>query len=169
MNRLLAAAALLLSLSLGLPAWAQAQFTTQSSGQLVPGGMLMNPCGPITNGSPSACPNGPINPLYVNVTNATSATGVIDANSNVVNGTLSVTNTFQSVLGANSVRKGCTLWNTGSHTEYVSVAASPTIANSAPVLPGNRWSCQVDYGGVVRTDAVQIAGTSGDTFAGDWQ
>lgn len=148
--------------------YAQGSFPTPN-GQQVSGVMALVPCGAIVNGQTAGCAPGPTNPLQVVVTNANSPTGVIEAASNPVNGTISVTNTFQTLLAQNSTRRACSFQNQGAHIEYFSVAASPTLANSTQVLPGNTWLCPVGVNGVTRTDLVSITGTANDTYAGDWQ
>ncbi len=137
--------------------------------QNVTGVAALVPCGPIVNGQPSMCPPGLTNAVPVNVVNGMTAIGVIDSASNPVNGTIAVTNTFQTLLALNSVRKGCSFQNNGTHVMYVSVAASPTLANSEQVLPGNHWNCAVNGTPVVRVDLAQITGTATEAFAGDWQ
>lgn len=163
---------LLLWLALATPALAQgtgASFTTPS-GQLVPGFALLVPCGAITNGQPTYCPPGPLDDLHVFMDNL-PALGPVDASSQPISGTVAATNVFQSLLSQYSTRKGCDIVNTGSHVEYFSDNSTPTIggAGTFAVLPGNHFYCASPSGGVVRSDAVEIAGTAGDAFAGDWQ
>lgn len=170
MRRSIAAllAALPLVCGLASAALAQASFPTQN-GQATSGTMMLVPCGQIVNGQVAACPNGPTNPFQVTVTNATSPTGVIEAASSPVNGTIGVTNTFQTLLAQNSTRRSCAFQNQGTHLEYISIAAVPSLANSWQVLPGNIWYCPAGVNGVTRTDAIAITGTAGDAYSGDWQ
>lgn len=137
------------------------------NGQITNGTAILVPTGPITNGQPVMGPPGPANGLPVLCTNC-SPSAPIGAASNPVNGTIAVTNTFQSLIGLNAGRKGCIFQNQGTHTMYFSVAGSPTLANSLQVAPGGFFVCSGNSN-VVVTDAVQITGTSGDAFAGNWQ
>ena len=162
--RLQVAAALLVP---GL-AFGQASFPTPN-GQQVPGTMMLVPCGAIVNGQTAGCAPGAVNPLQVVVTNATSPTGVIEAASNPTNGTISVTNTFQLLLAQNSTRRACAFQNQGAHLMYFSIQSTPTEAGSWQVLPGNTWKCPVGVNGVTRTDAINVTGTAGDAYSGDWQ
>jgi len=139
------------------------------NGQSVDGMAALGACGPIVNGQPTMCPVGLTNPMPVNVVNGITAIGVIDAASNPVNGTIAITNTFQTLLALNSARKGCNFQNNGSHVMYVSINPSPTLANSEQVLPGNHWPCAVNGTPVVRVDLVQITGTATEAYSGDWQ
>lgn len=164
-------AAVLLWLALASAAFAQstgAQYPTPSQ-QLVPGVAILGTTGPISNGQPVFGPIGLANPLPTNCTNCASTTGVVDAGSNPVNGAIAVTNTFQTLLALNSSRKACSFQNQGTHVMYVSVAGSPSLANSDQVLPGNHWYCTVNGTPVTRIDLVQITGTATEAFAGDWQ
>ncbi len=143
-----------------------ASFTTPN-GQTAAGVMVLVPCGPVTNGQPSACPNSVGIPGYVNCTNC-SPSAPTGASSNPVNGTITVTNTFQSLITMNASRKGCTFQNQGTHTMYISAAVSPSLANSFQVPGGGYFYCS-GPSNIVVTDALQITGTSGDAFAGAWQ
>ncbi len=141
-------------------------FTTPD-GQVVSGMMVLVPCGPVTSGQPSACPNGAMIPMYVTCTNC-SPSAPIGASSNPVNGAIATTNTFQTLITQNSSRRGCTFQNQGSHNMYFSVASSPTLANSLIIPPNGIYNCS-GSSNVVLTDTVQVTGTSGDSFAGQWQ
>jgi hypothetical protein len=150
-------------------AWSQGtgnSFPTPN-GQIAPGTMLLVPSGPISSGQPVAAPPGVLDPLPVLVTNPSSgaATG---ASSNPVNGTIAVTNTFQSLITMNASRKACSFQNQGTHNMYFSVASSPTLANSYQVTPFTIFYCS-GPGNITITDAIQITGTAGDAFAGGWQ
>jgi len=158
-----------ITLLLSIPAFAQGTggaFTTPS-GETVPGYMLLIPAGPIENGQPVAAPPGPFNPLPV-ICPTCSPSAPIGASSNPVNGTIAATNTFQTLINQNPSRRGCTYQNQGTHTMYVSVAASPTLANSLQWAPGAFFYCSGPWN-IVITDAIQITGTAGDAFAGQWQ
>lgn len=144
-----------------------AQFPTPS-GQFVPGSAVLVPSGPIVNGQPSYSPPGPTDPLAVQCQNC-QVSGPIGASSNPVSGTIAATGTFQVLLTQNAARKGCHIQNQGAHIEYFSDQASPTEGGSVQVLPGNFYDCAATTTGVVRTDTIQVAGTAGDAFAGDWQ
>ncbi len=86
-----------------------------------------------------------------------------------VSSTVTTTNTFQKLFAAAGVpptnRHGCTIINTGTHTEYVSeglgVAAS-TTGNSVPLAPQQAYFCTVN--GIVLTGEIDITGTAGDSF-----
>jgi len=80
----------------------------------------------------------------------------------VYNSTITVTNTFQTLLADNSDRKGCLLQNQGSHVMYVGVNGSPTTSNSFIVQAGQTFSCLAP--GIRVTQLLQITGTSGDAF-----
>lgn len=171
--RRLVAAGLIAALALlaWLPA-ARAQSTgavfPTPSGQFVPGSAILVPSGPIVNGQPSYSPPGQANPLAVTCTTC-SPSAPVGASSNPVNGTIAVTNTFQLLIAQNASRRGCEFQNQGTHTMYFSVAASPTLANSAQVAAGAWFYCSVGSSNIVKTDQVEVAGTAGDAFSGDWQ
>jgi hypothetical protein len=162
---------LVLLLVLLLPQLALAQSTGNSfptpNGQIAPGSALLVPTGPITSGQPVVSPPSIANPLAVTCTTC-SPSAPSGASSNPVNGTISVTSTFQSLLAQNSSRKGCTFQNQGSHTMYFSIAVSPTMANSVQLPAFGIFYCS-GPSNIVITDAIQITGTSGDAFAGEWQ
>jgi hypothetical protein len=93
-------------------------------------------------------------------------------NSVNASGTISVTNTFQSVFaaattapGSQVARIGCFLQNNGTHTMYVYFGpiASATIGASVVLQAGANVSCATSTGGVL-ADQVSITGTSGDAF-----
>ena len=138
------------------------------NGQIAGSAMMLVPCGPITNGQPTACPPGQTNGVPVLCTNCSPSAPTGSA-SNTVNGTVAVTNTFQSVIVQNSSRKGCTFQNQGSHTMYFSLQGSPTEAGSFQVPPGAAYTCVTPGSNIVSTDQVWVTGTSGDAFAGTWQ
>lgn len=157
-------------LALAPLAWAQgtgATFTTPA-GQPAPGEAVLVPCGSIVNGEPVMCPPGPTNGLSVTCTNC-SPSAPIGASSNPVSGAIATTNTFQALVAQNSGRKACVFQNTGAHTEYFSVQASPTLAGSLQLPPGAFFECASPGSNVAITDEIWIAGTAGDTFAGNWQ
>jgi len=163
-------AAALLACALGHAALAQGtgnQFPTPSSGVTAPGVAILVPSGPIVNGQPSVSPPGTANPLTVTCANC-SPSAPIGASSTPVNGTIAVTNTFQTLIAQNSSRKGCTFQNQGTHAMYVSISATPTLANSLQWPPGGTLYCS-GASNIVITDGIQITGTSGDAYAGNWQ
>lgn len=135
------------------------------NGSLTPGGALLLPCGSIVNGQPVYCPPGPQNPLPVTVENLTSPTGVVEASSTPVNGTIATTDTFQSLLAQNAARKSCAIQNQGANMQYISAAVSPSLANSFQLAPGKTFNC-ASPGGVTITDALEITGTAGDAYSG---
>ena len=91
-------------------------------------------------------------------------TGVPGATTTTVNSTISVTNTFQTALVANTARKACLLQNTGTHVMYVyfGTLADATTSNAFQITPSQMISCNAP--GVVLQDSVNIAGTSGDGY-----
>lgn len=144
-----------------------ASFPTPA-GQTAPGAMVLVPCGSIVNGQPAACPPGAANPLAVYCANC-SPTAPTGASSNPVNGTVAVTNTFQTLIAQNATRKACTFQNQGTHTMYFSLSATPTLANSVQVAAAGFFYCSPPGSNIVVTDAVSVTGTAGDAFAGWWQ
>jgi hypothetical protein len=137
------------------------------NGQIAPGNAILVPCGSIVNGQPTVCPPSATLGLPVICTNC-SPSAPVGASSNPLNGTISVTNTFQSLITQNTNRRACTFQNQGTHTMYFSIAASPTLANSLQVPPQWFFYC-TGLNNVTITDAIQITGTAGDAYAGEWQ
>lgn len=84
--------------------------------------------------------------------------------SNNNSGSVSVTNTFQSIWVANVNRLSCTIQNNGTHNMYVFFGpiANATLTNSVILLPTLPLNCQIF--GVILSDQVSITGTSGDAF-----
>lgn len=148
------------------PAFAQATYGTQN-GQNVGASAILVPCGSIVNGQPLMCPPGVANALPINCTNC-SPSAPVGASSTPVSGTIAVTDTFQSLIVSNPTRKGCTFQNNGTHNMYFSVQSSPTKPGSLIVGPGGIFYCS-GPSNIVLTDAIQITGTAGDAFAGNWQ
>lgn len=92
--------------------------------------------------------------------------GVTSQNSS---GTITVTNTFQSVFLAatnqpQQRRMSCTVQNNGSNSMYVFFGpiANATTSNSVVLAAGASVRCSVS--GATLQDQVSITGTSGDTF-----
>lgn len=137
------------------------------NGQVAPGYMTLVPAGPIVNGQPVAAPPSLVNGMPVVCTNC-SPSAPTGASSNPINGTIAVTNTFQTLTALNTARKSCTFQNQGTHTMYFSIAPSPTLTNSLQVPPGGLYEC-ASSSNVVITDLIYITGTAGDAFAGEWQ
>lgn len=92
-------------------------------------------------------------------------------------GTISVTNTAQSVLaktGFGVTRQGCLIQNEGTNVMYVFFGTTPPSVGdgwfriqppqTSPVIQGGTISCAVG-GGTVAGDQVWIAGTSGEKFS----
>lgn len=106
-------------------------------------------CGP-ASGTPG-------NPTVVAPTNALSS----DASGSVTTG-----GTYQTALVQNLTRKNCTIQNNdASKVEplFVSIASSPTVANSYALQYGDSFSCT--SGNVVMGDAIKVsAATTGHTF-----
>ena len=91
-----------------------------------------------------------------------------------VSGTITSTNTFQSVIasvvgGISQNRASCTIQNNGTHTMYVfpGPIANATLTNSVQVPTGGFFYC---YTGVtVLVDQISITGTAGDAFYAAYQ
>lgn len=167
MKRAIAACLLWLALLSGAQAQGTGGIFPTPGNQNVPGTAVLVPCGTIVNGQPSMCPPGLSNGMAVVCTNC-SPSAPVGATSNPINGTIAVTNTFQSLVTVNPSRRGCTFQNQGTHTMYFSVAGSPTLANALQVVPGGYYYCS-GPSNIVVTDPIQITGTAGDAFAGEWQ
>jgi len=89
-----------------------------------------------------------------------------------VSGTITLGNTFQSVLAADSNRTACAIQNTGTHTMYfyLGATASATTSNSLQVAPLGWFYCSNQGGTIVATDNIAITtSTTSDTFAGFYQ
>lgn len=83
--------------------------------------------------------------------------------------TIAVTNTFQSIEGANAARSGGLIQNNGVNSMWVFLGpiASATKAKSIVLVAGQSLSLSAP--GVVVTDQVSITGTSTDTFYAGFQ
>ena len=90
--------------------------------------------------------------------------GVRGATTITANSAISVTNTFQPALAADTARLACLLQNTGTHVEYVyfGTLANATTSNAFQISAGQMISCNAP--GVVLQDAVNVTGTSGDSY-----
>lgn len=89
-------------------------------------------------------------------------------NTGTYSSTISVTNTFQSVLAASTSttgRVGCLIQNNGSNKMYVFFGpiANATSSNSIQLSAGQTVNCET-WGGTVLKDQVSITGTSGESF-----
>lgn len=166
MRRSLVAGALLLWSGAALAQSTGNSFPTPN-GQITGGTAILLPTGPITNGQPVMGPPGPQNGLYTICTNC-SPSAPIGASSNPTNGTITTTNTFQSLVAQNSNRKGCVFQNQGTHTMYFSLQSSPTLAGSLQVPPSYFFYCS-GPSNIVVTDQIWITGTTADAFSGNWQ
>lgn len=84
--------------------------------------------------------------------------------SNNNSGSVSVTNTFQSIWVSNVNRLSCTIQNNGTHNMYVFFGPidNATLTNSVILSATNTVNCQIF--GVILSDQVSITGTSGDAF-----
>lgn len=88
-----------------------------------------------------------------------------------VSGTIAVTNTFQSVIAANTNTKGCLIQNNGSNTMWVyfgtigtaTKAKSFTLRPPGTGIQGGSISCATG-GGSILTDQVSITGTATEAF-----
>lgn len=104
------------------------------------------------------------------------------AGTNHVDGTVAVSNTFQTVVPTalsvpkNKSRKGCLIQNNGSNTMWIFIgpAASGTKGASFTLIPptagvqGGSFSCATGAGGVVQ-DEISLTGTSTEAFTASWQ
>lgn len=82
-------------------------------------------------------------------------------------GTISVTNTFQSIWVADTTitgRVACTIQNNGTNSMWVFFGpiANATKGTSVVLSAGDRAYCGIN--GVILHDQVSITGTSGDAF-----
>jgi hypothetical protein len=123
----------------------------------------------VTGGSPSglnATLNGGGCPTSIGGAVLVQAAGSMSNNNS---GTITTGGTFQTLLAANSARKGCTIQNPTTATEplYVSVAiatGSATTAKSFSLVPGATFQC-TQMAGPVITDNIAIeAATTGHVF-----
>jgi len=94
----------------------------------------------------------------------------------VVSGTITSTNTFQSIFNNSQTtnpgargRTSCTVQNNGTHTMYVFFGpiANATLTNSIQLAAGVAVLCQLN--GATLQDQVSITGTSGDAFVANQQ
>jgi hypothetical protein len=95
--------------------------------------------------------------------------GVTSSN---LSGTITTTNTFQSLQVPTTSRKGCTIQNNGTHTMYVyfGPVANATTGAALALSAGQPAFCAVGLGGVgVLTDQISITGTSGDAYFANFQ
>jgi hypothetical protein len=95
----------------------------------------------------------------------------------VVSGTISVTNTFQSIFANTQTsnpgargRTSCTVQNNGTHTMFVFFGpiANATLTNSFQVGPGAAILCSLANGSTLQ-DQVSITGTATDAFVASQQ
>jgi hypothetical protein len=93
-------------------------------------------------------------------------------------GTITTTNTFQSIQKVNQSRHGCAVQNlstnSSSDTMWVyfdptnsSGCSAATKAGSFTLTPGQSANCNV--GTIILSDQVCITGTGGDGFAANFQ
>lgn len=82
-------------------------------------------------------------------------------------GNIATTNTFQSLLAANTSRRSCDAQNQGTHNMFFQITATnsaPLTTTSAKVIaPATTVVCN-DYIGDVMQGYVWITGTAGDAF-----
>jgi len=83
------------------------------------------------------------------------------------NGTITVTNTWQSLLTADALRRSCNMQNQGTHTMFFQVTAANTAptgtAAAVQVAAGQTVVCN-DYIGDVMQGYVWITGTIADPY-----
>ena len=112
--------------------------------------------------------------LCVNAT-VSASVAVAPLTSSNLSGTVSVTNTFQSIQVLTAGRNGCSIQNNGTNSMWVFFGpiGSATKAHSF-LLPASTSTssfvvgCAVGGLGVL-TDQVSITGTSGDAFVANFQ
>lgn len=94
----------------------------------------------------------------------------IPLSSTNLSGTIASSGTFQQIQGQTNNRNGCTIQNTGSHTQYVFFGpiANATTPVAVELSPSQSVNCSV-ASNIVLKDAVSISGTSGDTFFANFQ
>lgn len=86
-------------------------------------------------------------------------------------GTITVTNTFQSLFSASQARASCFIQNQGSHVMYVfsgpialaTEATSLQIGPESSGIPSGGFAC-TNPNSSVDTDQISITGTAGDAF-----
>jgi hypothetical protein len=85
-------------------------------------------------------------------------------------GTIATTGTFQNIQSQTNNRIGCSIQNTGTHTEYVYFGpiANATEATSVQLSAGQSVNCNVGAN-IVAKDSISVTGTSGDTFFANFQ
>lgn len=93
-----------------------------------------------------------------------------------VSGTIAVTNTFQSIIPANTNTKGCLVQNNGANTMWVYFgtiggATKPKAFQLRPPGTGIQggWVSCATGGGSIITDQVSITGTATDAFTAAYQ
>lgn len=83
-----------------------------------------------------------------------------------VSGTISVTNTFQSLFAASQARKGCVVQNNSASNVmwvFVGPLALATKATALQLPVGATFYCSVVNDAVV-SDQISLTGTSGDAY-----
>lgn len=125
--------------------------------------------GTSSTGAPLWQPVSPSAPCPVTAT-VSASVAVAPLTSTNLSGTISVTNTFQSIQVATAGRNGCNIQSTGTHTQWVFFGAigGATEAKGFQLSAGQTISCAVGGIGVL-TDQISITGTSGDTFVANVQ
>ena len=95
---------------------------------------------------------------------STSAPQKVATQQPVATATVASTGSFQQLL-ASSPRFNCTIQYTGSNTGYVYFGpiANATTTNAIQLSNKQSVSCS-NADGTVLTDAVNVSGTTGDTF-----
>lgn len=95
----------------------------------------------------------------------------LGANSTNVSSTIAVTNTFQSIVVANTNfnRTGCSVQNNGSNAMYVFFGpiASATLAKSVKLAVGQSVNC--NSAPVTLNDQVSITGTATEAYFAAYQ
>lgn len=92
------------------------------------------------------------------------ATTAKRSTSTIANGSVAVTNAYQSALAASTTRSGCLIQNTSAGTIklFLGAPGSATDAQAFQIPAGWAFSCR--SGELVITDQISITGTAGATY-----
>lgn len=149
-------------LSLLLILFAGSAFADSTANQVTPGSLTISGC----PGSELSCfiPYSNANPLPV------SSAGASASATTVLNGSITVGNTFQQIAASNTSRKSFEFQNTNaSHTCYLffGTTVSASTAASITVPPSGFY---IRSSGAIPSDALQVTCTNtSDTFYADVQ
>lgn len=110
-------------------------------------------------------------PLAALATEQTVLTRSPEASNVNLSGTITATNTFQSVQAQNSNRLGCTIQNLSASDKmwvYFGPVASALTPTSLQLAAGASVNCAQVPGALI-TDQVSVTGTAGDLFYAGFQ